>query len=181
MKVLALNSSPRAGAQSKTELMLNHLVSGMREAGAEVDLQNLREKSIKNCIGCLTCMTKTPGVCVHKDDMANELLPKWLKSDLVVYATPLYNYAMIATLKTFIERTLPALEPFFEIHEGRMFHPTRSKYPAAVMLSVSGMPDNGHFDALSSHARYFFGSPGRNLVAEIYRPEAEMLTNPLIK
>ena len=37
MNVLALNSSPRTGGQSKTEMMLNHLVQGMREAGAEVD------------------------------------------------------------------------------------------------------------------------------------------------
>ena len=36
MKILAINSSQRTGGQSKTELMLNHLVKGMRDAGAEV-------------------------------------------------------------------------------------------------------------------------------------------------
>ena len=35
MKILALNSSPRGDGQSKTELMLNALVAGMREAGGE--------------------------------------------------------------------------------------------------------------------------------------------------
>jgi len=30
MRILAINSSPRVGGQSKTELMLNHLVEGMR-------------------------------------------------------------------------------------------------------------------------------------------------------
>ena len=30
MKILAINSSPRVGGQSKTELMLNHLAEGMR-------------------------------------------------------------------------------------------------------------------------------------------------------
>ncbi|MCK5205109.1 MAG: flavodoxin family protein, partial [Desulfobacterales bacterium] len=87
MKILAINSSPRSGGQSKTELMLNHLVEGMQNAGADVEVVNLREKNIKNCIGCFTCWTKTPGKCLHKDDMTNELFPKWLKSDLVVYAT----------------------------------------------------------------------------------------------
>jgi len=61
MKILALNSSPRTGSQSKTELMLNHLVKGMREAGADVEVVNLRKKKINNCIGCFTCWTKTPG------------------------------------------------------------------------------------------------------------------------
>ena len=69
MKVLALNSSPRGGGQSKTEMMLTPLVEGMRDAGAEVEVANLREKKIKNCIGCFTCWTKTPGECVHKDDI----------------------------------------------------------------------------------------------------------------
>ena len=91
MRILALNSSPRSGGESKTEMMLNYLVEGMRDAGAEVEIVNLCEKKIKNCIGCLTCWSKTPGKCIHKDDMTQELLPKWRSSDLVVYASPLYH------------------------------------------------------------------------------------------
>ena len=181
MKVLALNSSPRSGGRSMTELMLTHLVDGMRDGGTEVEVVNLREKTVKNCIGCFTCWTKTPGVCVHRDDMTNDLFPKWLESDLVIYGTPLYNYSMNATLKAFIERTLPAAEPFFEIHEGRIYHPVRGKCPPIVILSVSGMPDEGHFSALSAHVKYQLGSPGRRLVAEIYRPAAETMMNPFLK
>jgi multimeric flavodoxin WrbA len=50
MKVLALNSSPRSNKDSCTVMMLNPLVEGMREAGADVEVVNLREKKIKNCI-----------------------------------------------------------------------------------------------------------------------------------
>ena len=88
---------------------------------------------------------------------------------------------MTATLKVFIERTLPAAQPFFEIHEGRMFHPLRHKVPAVVILSVSGMPDEDHFSALSAHVRYLYASPGRRLLAEIYRPAAEAMTSPFFK
>ena len=97
MKIMAINSSPRAGDGSKTELMLNHLIKGMYEAGAEIEMVNLRETTIKNCIGCFSCWTKTPGICIHKDDMSHHLFPKWLASDIVIYATPLYNYAMTGT------------------------------------------------------------------------------------
>jgi len=69
MKVLALNSSPRSNGQSKTEQMMLQLVKGMTEAGASVEVINLREKRIRNCTGCFTCWTRTPGVCVLKDDM----------------------------------------------------------------------------------------------------------------
>ena len=44
MKVIAINSSARTQGQSKTELMLEHLVCGMENAGADVEIINLREK-----------------------------------------------------------------------------------------------------------------------------------------
>lgn len=43
-KVLALNSSPRSDAESYTFMMLDQLVEGMREAGADVEVVNLRKK-----------------------------------------------------------------------------------------------------------------------------------------
>jgi hypothetical protein len=180
MKVLALNSSPRGGDQSKTELMLNHLVQGMREAGAEVEVVQLRKKVVKNCIGCFTCWTKTPGVCIHKDDMTDELFPKFLKSDLVVYATPLYHFTMNASMKAFVERTLPMLQPFLEQENEKTHHPLRHEFPKAVFLSVAGFPEISVFDQLSSWANFIFGRSER-LVAEIYRPAAESLSLPFFK
>ena len=174
MKVLAVNSSPRGEGQSKTELLLNHLVQGMGEAGAEVEVVELRKKTIHYCAGCFTCWTKTPGLCIHQDDMTRELFPKWLASDLVVYASPLYHYTINAAMKAFIERTLPVVQPFLERHKETTHHPLRQNLPKAVFLSVAGFPERCVFDQLSSWAQFIFGSRG-NLVAEIYRPAAESL------
>lgn len=180
MKVMAINSSLRAGSgESKTELMLNSLLEGMRQAGAEVDLVNLRDKKIRYCTGCFTCWTKTPGKCIHKDDMTNELFPQWLESDLAIYATPLFDFTITANMKTFIERILPALEPFMiEGENGATRHPVRHEMPASVMLSVAGFPEMHIFDPLSAWARYLFKD---SLKAEIYRPAAELMTTPLGK
>jgi len=173
MKVLALNSSPRGGGQSKTEWMLDHLVSGMQAAGAEVEKIDLRQKKINYCIGCFTCWTKTPGQCLHKDDMSAELFPKFIASDLVVYATPLYHYTINAQLKTFIERTLPILEPFLIKKEnGKTSHPLRYPHPDAVCVSVAGFPEISVFDQLSHYVRFLYKD---KLLAEIYRPAAETM------
>jgi multimeric flavodoxin WrbA len=180
MYVLALNSSPRTGNHSKTERMLDHLVSGMREAGARVEVVELRKKLVKPCMGCFSCWTKTPGKCIHLDDMTQELFPKWLEADLVVYAFPLYHFTMNAVLKNFIERTLPVVQPFFLRKEGRTGHPLRQNVPKAVVLSVAGFPEMSVFEQLSSWVRFLFGHGGR-LVAEIYRPAAEMMTYPAFR
>lgn len=174
MKILAVNSSPRGEGQSKTELLLSNLVQGMREAGAEVEVVELRKKTIRYCSGCFTCWTKTPGQCIHQDDMTKELFPKWLASDLVVYASPLYHFTINAAMKAFIERTLPVLLPFFEQRNGVSHHPLRQPFPKAVFLSVAGFPERTVFDPLSSYVQSVFGKRG-NLVAEIYRSGAESL------
>jgi multimeric flavodoxin WrbA/putative sterol carrier protein len=172
MKVLALNSSPRIKGQSKTELMLSHLVSGMEKAGSQVEVVHLRNKKIKNCVGCFTCWTKTPGRCVHRDDMAEELFGKFIESDMAVFATPLYHYTMNATMKAFIERTLPVLEPFIHDKKGVSYHPLRLRHPAVVVLSVAGFSEMQVFDQLSNHMRFMYN---KGLIAEIYRPAAEAM------
>lgn len=172
MKVLALNSSARVGDVSKTEIMLDCLVQGMREAGAEVEVINLKEKKIRYCIGCFTCWTKTPGLCIHKDDMTKDIYPKFLSCDLCVLATPLYHYTVNALMKTFIERTLPAALPFFVKKDGITRHPLRHEIPMTAVISVAGFPEESVFDQLKSYVNFLYGD---RLVAEIYRTSAEIL------
>jgi len=176
MKVLAVNSSARKGGQSKTEWMLDHLVKGMVSAGAEVNVVNLRDKKIKYCTGCFSCWTKTPGKCILQDDMTKELFSQLVASDLVVYATPLYHHTVNAHMKTFIERSLPAAQPFFEKNKaGKTRHPLRYDMGRAVVVSVAGFPEYSAFDQLSHYVRFLFGE---RLAAEIYRPAAESLMQP---
>jgi multimeric flavodoxin WrbA len=178
MKVLALNSGPRPDAESYTVKMLTPLVEGMREAGAAVEVVNLREKKIRNCIGCFTCWTKTPGQCIHKDDMTRELFPKFLACDLVIYATPLYYHTVNALMAAFMERTLPAALPFFEEDaDGKTFHPARHKVPATVLLSVCGFPEASEFNPMLEFFRQTRHKDSRP-VAAICRAGASLLSAP---
>jgi multimeric flavodoxin WrbA len=112
--------------------------------------------------------------------MTNEIFPKLLASDLVVYATPLYYHIMNGAMSTFRERTLPAAQPFFELSDGKTFHPLRHKVPAAVWLSVCGFPEESEFDVLSDYVNRT-RHKDVILVAEIYRPAAETMTNPFFE
>lgn len=180
MKVLALNGSPRSEGMSKSKIMLNALVEGMRGAGAEVDVVDLREKKVRTCRGCMRCWTTSPGVCAIKDDMTAELFPKWLEADLAVYSFPLYHFTINADMKAFIERTLPVLQPFFISVGKETLHPLRYRHPRVAFLSVAGFPEHSVFDQLSSWVRFLYGRFGI-LTAEIYRPMAEGLTVPSLR
>ena len=93
---------------------------------------------------------------------------------------PLYHYTVNATMKAFIERTLPILQPFLEESGEATKHPLRHKFPKAVVLSVAGFPEMSVFDQLSSWARFIFGM-SESLVAEIYRPAAESMMLPFLR
>lgn len=173
MRVLAINSSLRGGGQSTTELMISWLAGGMKEAGAEVRVINLRKKKVRYCTGCYSCSTRTPGRCVIKDDMTEEIYPGFLKSDLAVLGTPLFYNTLNAPMKAFIERTWPVCIPYLEQEEdGTWTHPLRHPLPRVVMLAVAGFPDISVFKPLSDYARGLFGE---RLAAEIYRPGSETL------
>ena len=99
MKILAINGSPR-GESGNTEVILKPFLKGCEEAGAEIETIYLKDKDIKHCSGCFTCWTKTPGKCIHKDDM-EELLHKISQADIMVYATPLYYYTVTGHYERF--------------------------------------------------------------------------------
>jgi putative sterol carrier protein len=180
MKILTVNSSPRTGAGSITELMLNQLVQGMQEAGAEVCGVNLREKTIRPCQGCFTCWTKTPGRCIQMDDMTREILPKLSTSDLLVYATPLYYHTMNAAMSIFRERMLPLSLPFMEKRGGKRVFLHRHKLPPEVWLSVCAVSEISEFDALSNFLQTT-QHPYTPIIAEIYRTSSEALRHPVFK
>jgi putative sterol carrier protein len=180
VKVIAFNSSPRPAARSRTALMLDALAEGIREAGAEVDIIQLKDRKIRACTACYTCWSLTPGKCSQQDDMTLDLLPRIVAADMVVFASPLYHYHINAVMKTLIERTLPAFQPFLERNGDAIYHPIRDKFPDVVLLSVAGNPDAGVFEHLSGWANYIFGKngkqPGLRLIAAIYRTSSSVMT-----
>jgi hypothetical protein len=147
-RILALNGSPR-GRKSNTDILLKAFLEGAATQGASSETLYATDLEIRDCLGCFACWTKTPGVCVHKDDMPR-VLEKILASDLTIWATPLYHYGMTARLKRILERTLPLAKPWFVRKGDHYTHPPR--YPEHTtrnfLLSNCGFPERHHFDAL---------------------------------
>jgi putative NADPH-quinone reductase/putative sterol carrier protein len=154
MKILVVNGSPR-GAKGNTEVLVEAFLEGAREAGAEAETVYLNEKKINHCIGCFACWVKTPGVCVHKDDMP-ELLDKIVDADVLVAATPLYVYTVSGLMKDFMDRVIPLVQPFIDITNGVSSHPARHPKSALrkwMLISNCGFPEPAHFSGLKETFR----------------------------
>ena len=106
MKILGICSSLRKGGN--TEFLVNEVLQGAQQEGAEIELYGVSGKDIKPCDGCHTCM-KT-GECHVQDDM-QDLYNKMLEADGIIYGTPSYFYTMSGQLKNIIDRTTALNRP----------------------------------------------------------------------
>lgn len=102
MKILIISTSLRGGSNS--EILAKECERGAREKGHDVEYISLKNKEIKYCIGCLTCLDTHK--CVLTDDVA-ELREKVRTADKIVFATPIYYFEMAGQMKTFLDRMNP--------------------------------------------------------------------------
>ena len=104
-KALFINGSPRKNGN--TVQLLKRAMDGAREAGAEVELVNLYDRSLnyKGCMSCFACKLKggKKGVCSFKDDL-QPILQKAVETDVLVCGSPNYCGYPSAALRAFMER-----------------------------------------------------------------------------
>jgi multimeric flavodoxin WrbA len=124
MKIIAINGSPR-GMGGTTGRLLEEVLAGATQAGAEVEIISLSATPIKPCVACDTC--HRVGVCPIKDDY-EAIKDKLVAADGFIFASPNYIFSISAQLKALFDRLnglvhLTALE---------------GKYAAVVETSGSG-------------------------------------------
>jgi len=175
MKIFVVNGSPR-GENGNTHIMVNAFLQGAEKAGAETENVFLMEKKISPCLGCFACWLKTPGQCVHNDDMA-ELQKALLAADIIVFAFPLYVDNVPGIMKNFMDRLIPLLDPHFEQDaQGECRHMKRyEKYPKIMVMSNCGFPEMSHFQVVQLLFQRIARNMHSQVIAEIYRPAGEIL------
>jgi multimeric flavodoxin WrbA len=96
---LGIVGSPRRGGN--TEVLVDEVLAGAQEAGAQTAKVILDELDIRPCRACNAC--QKAGHCVQDDDMA-ALLEQMQDSDLWVLGTPVYWWGPTAQFKAFLDR-----------------------------------------------------------------------------
>jgi len=108
MIILGILGSPRLNG--KCSKLLQEVLNGAESQGAKTQRIDLIKCNIKHCMGCCRCMTTDPelkiGRCRLKDDMP-QLLELYTRADGYVLASPVYDVAITALMKKFLERKMP--------------------------------------------------------------------------
>ncbi len=105
MKVVGFVGSPRK--RGNTTAIVNEVLRGASEAGAETKIFNINELGIRGCQACYKCQTPE-GKCVQTDGMT-PLYDEIFSADAVVIGTPVFMFQITGQTKTFIDRLFALL------------------------------------------------------------------------
>lgn len=99
IKILGIVGSPRK--KGNTHILVSRILDGAQEENALTEILFLNDLYIRECDGCYVCWKGKQ--CSKKDDM-NKVYPKIIKSDVIIFGTPVYWYGPTGLMKCFIDR-----------------------------------------------------------------------------
>lgn len=106
MKILGVSCSPRR--KGNTVVLLEEMLRGAEEHGANIELFSVSGKDIRGCDGCYSCYAK--GECHIQDDMQS-LYEKLIAADGIVFGSPIHFYGITAQAKAIMDRTFALNQP----------------------------------------------------------------------
>ncbi len=148
MKIAILNGSPR---KENTAAMVEAFRQGAEAAGHTVEVLHVGQMKINGCLGCEYCHTRGQGKCIQRDDL-EKLMPAYLESDMIVFASPIYYFAPTAQLEAAWQRVYCIGKPAKAAKAALLLSSGSGFYNAAIaqyrdFAAYTGLQDLGVFTA----------------------------------
>lgn len=130
--ILILNGSPRP--TGNTVALVDAFAEGAQAAGHTVLRHDVRALDIHPCLGCLGGGKDPAHPCVQRDGM-EAIYPDYRAADVLVFASPMYYWALSGQLKC-------ALDRLFAVTECDPALATPRKATVLLMASEGDTPEN---------------------------------------
>jgi len=159
MKILAIIGTPR-GMQGNTGRLLEEVLAGVKEAGAETEIISLKTSNVQPCVACNVCH-KT-GICNINDDYES-IKDKLLSCDGFILASPNYIFSVTAQMKALFDRC------------NGLIHCMALEGKYAAVVETSG---DGADEEVLTYMGRFINTLGANAVGGVGSPMAGIRTFP---
>jgi len=159
MNILVIIASPR-GMQGNTGRLLEEVLAGVTEGGAEIEVLSLKTLDVKPCVACDIC--HATGICNIKDDYEG-IKEKLLACDGFILASPNYVWSVSAQLKALFDRC------------NGLIHCMALEGKYAAVVETSG---GGEDDEVLAYMSRVINTLGADTVGGIGSPMAGVRTFP---
>lgn len=168
MKIVGFSGSPRK--DGNTDILVNQIMVGASEKGAEVKFFHLNKMNIKPCQADNYC--KSHDRCAMKDDMQG-IYDEIMSADAVVLGSPVYMWQMSAQTKILVDRFYAFLNEDYT---------SKVKGKNIVLAYAQGNPQEdifkGYFDYNANMLHFLGFNVKDTLVAAGVRDKGDVLKNP---
>lgn len=123
VRILGISGSPRKGTTDYlTQIALEEAA---KVSEIEVDFLPLHGLDLHHCIQCEQCLKLDPGkryehFCAPFHDAMDELIPRFLKADGYILASPVYEMNITPLLGIFMGRFRPLWRVFKGVHRNKV-------------------------------------------------------------
>jgi len=169
IKALCIIASPRENGS--TAYLVDKVIEGIKQSGAEVSRYYLGSTKIEYCTGCKSC--EKTGECFQNDDV-NIIIQDLVDADIVVIGSPSYWGDITGQLKVFFDRNTP----YANTNINRTF-----KHRERVGLSIAirtGTNEEENIHIINT-IEHYFGHMGIKPVANLSVCGVSVLNDMLAK
>lgn len=156
MNVLVLNGSPRP--LGNTSKLINSFLTGLPREH-KVKIYNLFDLMPTPCNACGYC--KASDGCSKKD--LDEFMGYYNESDVIIVATPVYNFSLPAPMKALFDR----FQRFFEARFRRHIENVIEKPKRAVIIVTAGDDGKIGYEIIKKQIMAAFSVMNTKVVASI--------------
>lgn len=145
MNITAIVGSPRK--KGNCSVIVENFVKNLEVKGHKSEVYNLYDSQIKGCIACDACTNGKVDVCVHNDEFI-KMAESIKKSDVLIFASPIYMGQISGPAKTFLDRFYTFADEDFSIRhiKGKKF----------ITVTTSGAPAE-QFAEVTEYLQYWLG------------------------
>ncbi len=147
MKIIGFTASPHK--EGNTAWIVNQILEGAKEQGAETESWYSSDLNIKPCQGCLCCHKDDRG-CIINDDM-QQLYGTIELADAIVFGSPIYMGQMSAQAKIFTDRLFAQISPRFS-----PYYQEKAVKKKLILVFNQGNPDPGMFQTYIDYTQHMF-------------------------
>ncbi len=149
MKITVLNGNPN---RSTFDTYLQDIQHILETSGHSVTRFDLRDQSLRYCIGCWGCWVRTPGQCSNGDATCLAMDRAVINADFVLWAAPLKMGFPSSLLKMAFDKHLPLIHPYMVVDHVEAHH--RKRYAQSprigLLLEKEATTDAGDLQIVSN-------------------------------
>jgi len=169
MRVLGILGSPcRDG---NTAALLDAVLEGASQSGAEVERLNITDLDIEGCDSCGAC--DSTGVCEIKGDDMDTIYRKIREVDALVIASPVFFMSVSAQLKALIDRCQCFWVEKFVLERDPY---KRRRRPRGLFVATAGSSKPIVFESAVHVAKAFFIAISYDYAGEVLLGETDRLS-----